>query len=155
MVAEIYGGISAFKTAFDIAKGLKDIDDATRRNAAVIELQEQILGAQAAQTTLIQTVDDLKKKVAAFEAWETKTERYQLHQWETGTFSYRLKDNVQPAEPSHHICSRCYEERKRFILNSDDDAYHHRLKCPGCQTVIRIGSHDRLARGMEAFSRGY
>ena len=41
MVAEIYGGISALKSAFDIAKGLKDIDDAARRNAAVIELQEK------------------------------------------------------------------------------------------------------------------
>jgi hypothetical protein len=40
MVAEVFAGLGAFKTAFDIAKGLKDIDDATRRNAAVIELQE-------------------------------------------------------------------------------------------------------------------
>jgi hypothetical protein len=42
MVAEILGGISALKSAFDIAMGLKDIDDAARRNTAVIELQEKI-----------------------------------------------------------------------------------------------------------------
>jgi hypothetical protein len=35
MVAEVFAGLGALKTAFDIAKGLKDIDDATRRNAAV------------------------------------------------------------------------------------------------------------------------
>jgi len=35
---------------FDIAKGLKDIDDAARRNAAVIELQERILSAQQSQS---------------------------------------------------------------------------------------------------------
>ena len=46
MVGEVFAGLSALKTAFDIAKGLKDIDDATRRNAAVIELQEKILLAQ-------------------------------------------------------------------------------------------------------------
>jgi hypothetical protein len=40
MVAEIYGGLSAIKSAFDIAKGLKDIHDATLRNTAIIELQE-------------------------------------------------------------------------------------------------------------------
>ena len=45
MVGEVFAGIGALKTAFDIAKGLKDIDDATRRNAAVIELQEKILTA--------------------------------------------------------------------------------------------------------------
>ena len=49
MVAEIFGGISAIKSALDIAKGLKDIDNAARRNAAVIELQEKILAAQHAQ----------------------------------------------------------------------------------------------------------
>jgi hypothetical protein len=41
MAAELIAGLGAIKTAFDLAKGLKDIDDATRRNAAVIELQEK------------------------------------------------------------------------------------------------------------------
>jgi len=42
MVGEVFAGLGAIKTAFDIAKGLKDIDDAARRNAAVIELQQKI-----------------------------------------------------------------------------------------------------------------
>jgi hypothetical protein len=46
MVAEVFGGIAALKSAFDIAKGLKDIDDRTHFNAAIIDLQEQILSAQ-------------------------------------------------------------------------------------------------------------
>jgi hypothetical protein len=41
MVGEIFGGISAVKAAFDIAKGLKDIHDAALRNEAIINLQEQ------------------------------------------------------------------------------------------------------------------
>ena len=35
MAAEIIAGLGALKTAFDIAKGLKDIDNAVSRNAAV------------------------------------------------------------------------------------------------------------------------
>ena len=50
MVAEVFAGLSAIKTAFDLAKGLKDIDDATRRNAVIIELQEKILSARDAQS---------------------------------------------------------------------------------------------------------
>ncbi|MFZ3324849.1 MAG: hypothetical protein WA231_02690 [Methylocella sp.] len=61
MVAEVFAGLSAIKTAFDLAKGLKDIDDATRRNAVIIELQEKILTAQAAQMELVETINDLKK----------------------------------------------------------------------------------------------
>jgi hypothetical protein len=43
MVGEAFAGLGAIRTDFDIAKGLKDIDDAARRNAAVIELQENPL----------------------------------------------------------------------------------------------------------------
>jgi len=50
VVGEVFAGLGALKTAFDIAKGLKDIDDAARRNAAVIELQEKILAAREAQS---------------------------------------------------------------------------------------------------------
>lgn len=80
MVAEVFAGLSAIKSAFDIAKGLKDIDDASRRNAAVIELQEKILAAQQAQTTLIETVRELKARVAELETWEAEKERYELDQ---------------------------------------------------------------------------
>ena len=54
MVAEVFVGLGSIKAAFDIAKGLKDIDDATRRNTAIIELQEKILSAQAEQSELIE-----------------------------------------------------------------------------------------------------
>ena len=60
MVAEVFAGIGALKAAFDIAKGLKDIDDAARRNAAVIELQEKILSAQSAQSDLVQRIRELR-----------------------------------------------------------------------------------------------
>ena len=62
MVAEVYAGIGAIKAAFDLTKGLKDIHDAAIRNAAVIELQEKILAAQAAQLTLIDRVRELDNR---------------------------------------------------------------------------------------------
>jgi hypothetical protein len=52
VVTETIAGLSAIKTAFDMTKALKDINDAAIRNAAVIELQEKILSARDAQTAL-------------------------------------------------------------------------------------------------------
>jgi uncharacterized coiled-coil DUF342 family protein len=72
MVAELITGLGAIKSAFDLAKGLKDIDDAARRNAAVIELQEKILSAQAAQSALVERIGELEKQVAGFKAWEAQ-----------------------------------------------------------------------------------
>jgi hypothetical protein len=62
----------------DIAKGLKDINDATVRNAAVIELQEKILAAQAEQTALVVRVGELEKEVADLKAWDAEKQRYEL-----------------------------------------------------------------------------
>ena len=74
VVAETIAGLGAIKTAFDIAKGLKDIDDAARRNAAVIELQEKILSAQQAQSELVDRIRELQTQVASFEKWDTEKE---------------------------------------------------------------------------------
>ena len=78
MVGEVFADFSAAKAAFDIAKGLKDLDDRTRRNAAVIELQEQILAAQAEQAAAIERIRHLEKQVADFEAWDAEKKRYEL-----------------------------------------------------------------------------
>src|SRR6185503_3530269 len=72
MVGEAIAGLGAVKTAFDLARGLKDISDATIRNGAIIELQEKILTAQQAQATLIERIDQLEKEVAGFEAWDAQ-----------------------------------------------------------------------------------
>jgi hypothetical protein len=102
MVAEIFAGVSALKSAFDIAKGLKDIDDATRRNAAVIELQEKILSAQEMQSTLINRVTNLEKELARFETWEAEKQRYKLTDYGGGTFAYALKEEeARGTTPSH------------------------------------------------------
>ena len=70
VVTETIAGLSAIKTAFDMTKALKDINDAAIRNAAVIELQEKILAAQAAQFALVERVGELEKEVTRFETWK-------------------------------------------------------------------------------------
>jgi hypothetical protein len=70
VAAEIYAGLGAIKTAFDMAQGLKAISDATVRNPAVIELQEKILTAQHTQAALVERVRELEKEVASFKDWK-------------------------------------------------------------------------------------
>jgi uncharacterized protein YlxW (UPF0749 family) len=97
MVAEVFAGIAALKTAFDIAKGLKDIDDAARRNAAVIELQEKILSAQQSQAALVERVHELEKEVAGFDQWETERKRYALTDFGASTRNHRYVAGVECA----------------------------------------------------------
>jgi hypothetical protein len=140
MVGEFLTGLGALKTAFDIAKGLKDIDDATRRNAAVIELQEKILAAREAQSALLDRVGDLEKEVASFEKWDAEQQRYELKQLAHGgaAFAYALKSGAQPSEPFHCICATCYQRRIKSILQFLRmvmiGGTEQILKCPVCGT---------------------
>lgn len=136
VVTETIAGLSAIKTAFDMTKALKDINDAAIRNAAVIELQEKILSARDAQTALLDRVSHLEKEVADFEKWEAEKEEYELKEVFSQTFAYSIKESARGTRPSHLICANCYEGRKKSILQRADGAH---LACPDCKTRIRIG----------------
>src|ERR1700676_1598778 len=116
MVGEAFAGLSALKTAFDIAKGLKDIDDTVRRNAAVIELQEKILAAREAQSALLDRVGELEKEVAKFETWDTEKKRYELKALRVDVFAYMLKPEARGTEPPHWLCANCYENGKKSFF---------------------------------------
>jgi hypothetical protein len=121
LVGEVIAGLSAIKTALDMVKGLKDIDDATRRNAAIIELQEKILSAQEAQFALTEKVRDLEKEAVDLKTWhQEEKKKYDLKSVARGSYAYVRKEGMEPPEPPHWLCTNCYENGKKSILQ-----YHH------------------------------
>jgi hypothetical protein len=139
MVAEVYAGLSAFKAMFDIAKGLKDINDATVRNGAVIELQEKILAARESQSAALERIGELEKKVASFETWEAEKKRYELKDLGWNAFAYMLKPNTRSTEPPHWICTHCYGDRRVEIIQQmfNPKTGHGRgYFCPHCHNEI-------------------
>jgi hypothetical protein len=138
VAAEIYGGLSALKTAFDLAKGLKDIDDATRRNAAVIELQEKLLAAREAQSALLDRVSELEEKVTGFETWEREKQRYERKALGWGAFVYMLKKPERGSEPPHWVCTNCYEHShiaslQCIMVRGEGQVW----MCPSCKNRIQ------------------
>jgi hypothetical protein len=149
VAAEIYMGLSSLKSAFDIAKGLKDIDNATIRNAAVIELQEKILSAREDQTTLLDRVGALEAEVAALKAWDADKARYKLHQIQTGVFVYALKEGMEQGEEPHYLCPTCYQNHKKSILQQETLSVGRVVVqiCHECDTeLIEHGAHQQEVR---------
>lgn len=145
MLGEAVMGLSALNTAFNMAKGLKDIDNAVSRNAAIIELQENILSAQRAQAALIKRIDDLEKEVAGFETWETEKKRYYLKDFGGSTFAYELKESEAGGEPIHRVCPACYKKRHISILQFDfrTHAGQDKYGCPECKTSFEFGHRQQ------------
>jgi hypothetical protein len=120
MVAEIFGGISAFKSLFDIAKVVKEANDATVRDRAIVDLLDKIITAREAQSSALDRIRELEEEIARFETWGAEKDRYELKKiGETGVTVRSLKDGVEPPETPHYICADCYEDRIRSYLQAE------------------------------------
>src|SRR5690606_20042946 len=111
-MVDIATGYTALKAAYDMAKGLKDIDDRVKLNAAIIELQEKILSAQEATSEARDRLRELEAEVGVLKQWEAKADRYALRDYGGGTFAYELRPDQANGEPIHRLCPKCFEDRK-------------------------------------------
>jgi hypothetical protein len=140
VVAEIVTGLGVFKSMMDVAKGLKDINDATVRNSVVIDLQEKILSAQAQQMTLLERVSQLERQIADSQAWASEKARYQLQELPPGVFVFVLKSDMANGEPEHRLCATCFNNGKKSILQSfGQDQGLETILCPICKTDLTVG----------------
>ena len=143
---DVVTGLTSFKIMLDIAKSIKDMSDASARYAAVIELQEKILSAQEAQSTLVQRIGNLEKEIAQFETWATEKQRYALTDYGGGTFACALKPEEARGEPPHRICANCYQHERKSILQTIGECSGQELvHCQSCDKTFGLGQKAKLS----------
>jgi hypothetical protein len=136
MVAEVFGGVAAFKNMYDMAKGLLDIHDAVARERAVLDLQREILAAREQQMSLMETVGELKKRLAEFETWEREKLRYELKKPGLSGFVYQLKPDHRGDSPPHWMCTNCFENKHIAIIQRVGVIW----LCPSCKNRFEPGT---------------
>jgi rubrerythrin len=148
-MAMISGAMSALKAVSDSAKAMVAIHDASVLRTKVVELNTQIVTAQrdtlaalSDQFALLERVSELEKQVADFKKWETEKQRYEMKIVARGAGTYALKEDAAGAEPPHWICTACYENCKKSIMQDAGPAPHmtrsHVWGCPICKAEIRV-----------------
>lgn len=143
----LQGAIGGLKTAGDIAVSLGKLNTMAQVNAKAIELQQIILAAQSSafsaqseQFSLIERIRDLEKELADIKAWETEKQRYKLVEPWTGSVAYALKKSMSNSEPPHYICTKCYEDGRKSILNQTTEEKRWTVyMCPVCKSKIPTG----------------
>jgi len=144
-MALIQGAVTGLKTAADIAKGFLNLHTMAEVQGKVIDLQSAILTAQSSalaaqsdQFSMIQEIRDLKEEIARIKAWEETKQRYALHQVRPGIFVYALKDFSKGTEPPHWICTKCYEDKRKAVLQKGGEIMirTHKLVCLACMSEI-------------------
>jgi hypothetical protein len=137
-------GLNAVKATTDIIKAMVGLRDASQILEKTVELNQKILtvqtalaDAQAEQTTLVQTIRDLKEEFTRLKAWEAEKQNYELKQIGRGAFAYGLKPEAQGTEPPHWICAQCYDDGKRSILQRAGQTIPA-YKCNRCGSAIIV-----------------
>ncbi|POO56165.1 hypothetical protein [Agrobacterium rosae] len=147
----VSGIAGTLKTAVDIAKTVKEVNDMSTVKGKVIEMQDLILAAQSSAMTaqtqlfeLLQENAELKRKVSDIEGWKNTAARYTLKDFGGKTFAYELKAEAAVGEPPHRVCPACFEMGKRSVLQfqnvtaSRQDFY----KCMPCGQDYFFGVSD-------------
>lgn len=137
--ADIAAALSSIKNAYDLAKSIIELRDATAVQSKVYDLQRVILDAQQTCSALISRVGQLEDEVARLKAWDIEKQRYELADSGVGTFAYRLKPEALGAEPSHLICANCYNKHEKSVLQAKNDlgVGRKRLReCHRCKSTI-------------------
>lgn len=120
----LQGAVVGLKTAADLAIAFGKVKTMAEVQGKAVELQQVILSAQSSalaaqseQFTLLQEIRDLKEEVARVKAWDTEKQRYALAKPWAGAVVYALKESAANGEPAHYLCTHCYADGKKSVLN--------------------------------------
>lgn len=147
-ISALSQAVTGIKTIGKLALDLVHLKDEAARQAKVIELQQVILdtqssafAAQAIHAQLAEEVGGLKQRIADMEAWDKTAQRYKLHEFVAGCFTYGVKIESKESDPPHWVCATCFQDKERSILQikKEDVGRKDFYVCPRCKTSIYLG----------------
>ena len=140
MVGEVFAGLSAFNSMFNIAKSMKDMNDAHIRNVAISDLWEHIFTAQTRYAEAVEKVHELEVKLKSFEDWDVQKVQYELVEVEPGIRIYRTKESERGEKPAIEACASCFGDRHLGILQhqSWNPGRCEVLVCNDCGSVLYL-----------------
>jgi hypothetical protein len=126
---EISAALTGLKGAMDIAKGLNAVADAVALNeakiglqSAIIDAQASLLAAQEAQSANLRRIAELEQEMVRLKDWSAERECYELTPVRGGGFAYMLKAGMQAGQPAHWLCTNCFEQGHKSIMQNKGQA---------------------------------
>ena len=148
-IASISAALQGVKVLKELIFASTELNKKTEISMAVADVMEKLADAQSSiissnneLLTLQAKYADLEKQLAEIENWKNEANRYHLHEIGPQVFTYKLKESHADREPIHYLCTNCYSNRKKSILNlvtSSSDAISY--SCPSCPTKYFVNYH--------------
>ena len=139
--------MGSLKAATDISKALFDLKTTAEVQSKVIEIQSALLSAQSsaleatnAQFSLKERVRELEAQIKSYEDWGNQQQRYLLaNPWRGAAQVYALKKVHAEGEEPNFLCTNCFHNKKRVILNPSIKDGLVYMMCPTCKSACATG----------------
>jgi hypothetical protein len=139
---EISSVLTILEKATKVAQGILNMGEKSGLKKEAVELQNiitslhsQILTMYAQYSELVQVKNNLEKKLVEYEDWNETESQYELKEVAPGVFVFSLKEDNRTPEPNHWLCTNCFYDRKKSILQRYGTS---KYLCPRCKTEIII-----------------
>ncbi len=143
---------SAFSQAHQIIKALLELKVDSETLAKITTLQSVLAEAQTSQlmlleqnSSLLKLKNNLEEEIVRLDTWAHESQRYKLHGIQSGVVAYALKESHANGEPPYWLCTNCYNNGQKSILNrSKRSGYDHTYTCTrqGCGSSIIIDENN-------------
>ena len=120
----VLGGLQALTSLTNKAKQHGASDEFTRdlntavinMQGAVMDAQSMTLEAQGEQSRLVARITELEKEVKRADDWDKEKLRYELIYLGRRVVYGLCEGSRQEGEPNHYLCTTCYEDGVKSIL---------------------------------------
>lgn len=144
----IQGALGSIKAASDMVKSVmdtsKEISAPLRSELlsireALVDAKEQTLAVRTEHEALVEEARKLKTQISNLKEWDREKERYTLSKVGDGV-AFALKEDAASGTPPHYLCTKCYNEGRKSILNPQKNNLHRVvLICPTCSSKFNTG----------------
>lgn len=155
MITELLGAAQSVQSLLTLLKAANGLANYNEIVAAVSEVNVKLmqanamaLSAQAEQGALSGRVRELEAQISEYEDWQRIAADYELRDLAHGVFAYVYKPAAINGEVRHWACTKCFQERKRHVLQRE---YPPRYKCFNCGTEIEPMKDGALVRIDDAY----
>ena len=139
--------LTSLKDVIDIAQSILESksrteiqDKVTKLQSALMKAQNSAVAATTAQLELQEKVRTLEEQRRAANEWGDQESRYSLVcPWEGTAQVYALKRSASEGENPHFLCSNCFHNKRKVILNPIKKDGWILMACPSCRATIHTG----------------
>ena len=135
--------ITSLKAAFAISKSILEIKSTTEIQGKVIKLQSALMEAQSSAIELQEKVRTLEEQLRAANEWGDQESRYSLVcPWRGSAQVYALKRSASEGKDPHFLCSNCFHNKRKVIVNPSRKERWISMACPSCRATMDTGYRE-------------